>query len=552
MIAAFIRQVAVCKTQITTTEMATRLSVRNLHSICATLFLCVTSGSAQTTNAFRSQPLHFLDLKQKSNGLIVIYNGCVTPKPNNESPGLQKSNNLYLWDGGLSIGFLSESNCKPYGIFLNRRQQGLSSRLPANANVDITLDDIDGFIRTNIIAHTNDKFTGNNSFEIVFSVQSSLQKIGTQLFATGVSSSQILDPSTEIYAIRDAVTHDFFGHPLLHRFHERTDGWGQIIGGIIIAPLDPPKAEISSKVFSIPQDFLDQALKTGLKTVGKLPAEFRPLVRKSTTTNRFARDAWIELYEVITLLNGGRDEEIDGYVKARDLISNLNAEVDDVFSSGSTVLLDPLLRGTYLENHSWLDERRHDLIARIIASPRVFSNAEISFSLASMVYSLGIGNSSACYFEIHRFANGELKPEIRAAMAAHWHLPVKDQEIDAVVELLKTAVLPSVRSEAIDVLVLLGQIDKIPADRMTTWADANLLKAEPRLLRRKLAYLMKTKSGRDYLRGQMVSPAMSTETKDVVKAVITKHVEATKKLKRFDMISEGEAGELEKAVTGGQ
>jgi hypothetical protein len=418
--------------------------------------------------------------------------------------------------------------------------------------VDITLDDIDGFIRTNIIAHTNDKFTGNNSFEIVFSVQSSLQKIGTQLFATGVSSSQILDPSTEIYAIRDAVTHDFFGHPLLHRFHERTDGWGQIIGGVIIAPLDPPKAEISSKVFSIPQDFLDQALKTGLKTVGKLPAEFRPLVRKSTTTNRFARDAWIELYEVITLLNGGRDEEIDGYVKARDLISNLNAEVDDVFSSGSTVLLDPLLRGTYLENHAWLDERRHDLIARIIASPRVFSNAEISFSLASMVYSLGIGNSSACYFEIHRFANGELKPEIRAAIGAHWHLPVKESEIDAVVELLKTAVLPSVRSEAIDVLVLLGQIDKVPADRMTTWADANLLKAEPRLLRRKLAYLMKTKSGRDYLRGQMVSPAMSAETKDVVKAVITKHVEATKKLKRFDMISEGEAGELEKAVTGGQ
>jgi hypothetical protein len=137
-------------------------------------------------------------------------------------------------------------------------------------------------------------------------------------------------------------------------------------------------------------------------------------------------------------------------------------------------------------------------------------------------------------------------------MAAHWHLPVKESEIDAVVELLKTAVLPSVRSEAIDVLVLLGQIDKVPADRMTTWAGDNLFKAEPKLLRRKLAYLMKTKSGRDYLRGQMDSPGMSAETRDVVKAVITKHIEATKKLKRFDMISEGEIGELEEAVTGGQ
>jgi hypothetical protein len=226
----------------------------------------------------------------------------------------------------------------------------------------------------------------------------------------------------------------------------------------------------------------------------------------------------------------------------------LNAEVDEIFSSGSTVLLDPLLRGTYLENHSWLDERRHDLIARILAFPRVFSNAEMSFALASMVYSLGIGNSSACYFDFHRFAKGDLKPEIRAAMAAHWHLPVKNEEIDAVVELLKAAVLPSVRSEAIDVLVLLGQIDKIPADRMAAWADANVLKAEPKLLRRKLAYLMKTKSGRDYLRGQMTNPAMSAEMLEVVKAVITKHVEATKKLKRFDMISEDEVSDLEAAI----
>jgi hypothetical protein len=148
------------------------------------------------------------------------------------------------------------------------------------------------------------------------------------------------------------------------------------------------------------------------------------------------------------------------------------------------------------------------------------------------------------------YLQGEGDPPYRAAMAAHWHLPVKESEIEAVAELLKTAVLPSVRSEAIDVLVLLGQIDKIPADRMASWADANLLKAEPRLLRRKLAYLMKTKSGRDYLRGQMTSPAMSAKTRDVIKAVITKHVDATKKLTRFDMISEEEVAVLETTIRG--
>jgi hypothetical protein len=512
------------------------------------LFLCATSASAETVNNFFSQQLNSLDIKQESSGLIIIYNGRVTPKSNGEPPDLRKSNNVYLWDRCLSIGSLSEISRKPYGIFLNRRQQGLASRMPANANIDIQLDDIDGFIRTNMIGNSNKAFTGNNRFEIIFSAQPSLQKLGTQLFEAGVSSSQILDPVTEIYALRDAVTHDFFGHPLLHRFHERTDGWGQIIGGVIIAPLAPPKTDISCMVFSIPKDFLDHAFKAGLKTTGKLPAEFRPLVRDLAKAKPFARDAWVELHDVIGLLNGDSDQELDGYAKAREFISNLNTEIDDVFSSGSTVLLDPLLRGSYLENQSWLDDKRHDLIARTIAFPKVFSNSELSFALASMVYSLGIGNSGACYFEIHRFANGELKPEIRAAMAAHWHLPVKESEIEAVVEILKTALLPSVRSEAIDVLVLLGQIDKVPADRMATWADDNLLKAEPKLLRRKLAYLMKTKSGRDYLRGQMTNPAMSAETLEVVKAVITKHVEATKKLKRFDMISEEEVSDLEAAI----
>jgi septum formation topological specificity factor MinE len=61
---------------------------------------------------------------------------------------------------------------------------------------------------------------------------------------------------------------------------------------------------------------------------------------------------------------------------------------------------------------------------------------------------------------------------------------------------------------------------------------------------------MKTKSGRDYLRGQMTSPAMSAKTRDVIKAVITKHVDATKKLTRFDMISEEEVAVLETTIRG--
>jgi hypothetical protein len=177
-------------------------------------------------------------------------------------------------------------------------------------------------------------------------------------------------------------------------------------------------------------------------------------------------------------------------------------------------------------------------------------NREMRFALFSNSASLGICSEIRMIHFLNNYLRGEGDVAYRAAIGAHWHLPVKKDEIEAVVELLKAALLPSVRSEAIDVLVLLGQIDKIPADRMAAWTDDNLFKAEPKLLRRKLAYLMKTKSGRDYLRGQMTSPAMSAETKDVVKAVITKHVEATKKLKRFDMISEEEVAELEIAISG--
>jgi hypothetical protein len=532
-----------------TANTIAELLIKAFYILCFVFLLNARDSLAQVTKSDLYQHrLKSLDIENSFSGLVAIYNGHLKKSIDGQSITLKKSNNVYSWDGSSSICFFSENSSLPYGIYLNRRQEKIAHGLPANANVDINLGDIDGFIRTELIWHTNKNFKGSNRFEIIFSAQPSLQKLGTQLFEAGVSSSQILDPVTEIYALRDAVTHDFFGHPLLHRFHERTDGWGQIIGGVIIAPLAPPKTDITRAVFSIPKDFLDHAFKAGLKTTGKLPAEFRPLVRDLAKAKPFARDAWVELHDVIGLLNGDSDEELDGYAKAREFISNLNTEIDNLFSSGSTVLLDPLLRGSYLENQSWLDDKRHDLIARTIAFPKVFSNSELSFALASMVYSLGIGNSGACYFEIHRFANGELKPEIRAAMAAHWHLPVKESEIEAVVEILKTALLPSVRSEAIDVLVLLGQIDKVPANLMAAWTDDNLFKAEPKLLRRKLAYLMKTKSGRDYLRGQLTSPAMSAETKDVVKAVITKHVEATKKLKRFDMISEDEVSDLEAAI----
>jgi hypothetical protein len=303
-------------------------------------------------------------------------------------------------------------------------------------------------------------------------------------------------------------------------------------------------------LFSIDPKFLNEAFSKGLKSLGKMPGELRPLVRNlSEKEFSLSVHTWSTISDIRSaMLSGDRDRFNDAYRLARELTDVLNNRIDEEFSIGPTVLLDPMLRGNCIDHLTRFDDAQMNVIPRLRRLSQLFPNNEMAFALASASYSLGIGTDSECYFEIHRFAKGELKPETRAAVAAHWHLPVKESEINAVVDLLKTAVLPSARSEAIDVLVLLGQIDKVPADRMTSWADANLFKAEPKLLRRKLAYLMKTKSGRDYLRGQLASPAMSAETKDAVKAVITKHVEATKKLKRFDMISEEEVAVLETAI----
>jgi hypothetical protein len=334
------------------------------------------------------------------------------------------------------------------------------------------------------------------------------------------------------------------------RFYERDGDWGQLLAGMLTNPLDPSVLPVTKTLFSIDPNFLKEAFSKSLKSLGKMPGELQPLVRNlSEKELSLSVHTWSTISDIRSaMLSGDRDRFNDAYRMARELTDILNNRIDEEFSIGPTVMLDPMLRGICIDHLTRFDDAQMNVIPRLRRLSQLFPNNEMAFALASASYSLGIGTDSECYFEIHRFAKGELKPETRAAVAAHWHLPVKESEINAVVDLLKTAVLPSARSEAIDVLVLLGQIDKVPADRMTSWADANLFKAEPKLLRRKLAYLMKTKSGRDYLRGQLASPAMSAETKDAVKAVITKHVEATKKLKRFDMISEEEVAVLETAI----
>jgi hypothetical protein len=286
-------------------------------------------------------------------------------------------------------------------------------------------------------------------------------------------------------------------------------------------------------------------------------AEVLTLTDQEVSDLSWVRDSRVEAKRLLRQNPESLNNQAEIYLDLLKLTHEINFTIDRFLSDGDAVMLDPVVRGQFLHRVSWSPLLKDSLPQAIYGLTEHIKSREMLFALFCTSASIGISDEIRVIHLLSGFLSddghgSDSNRIFRAAVGAHWHLPVKESEIDAVAELLKTAVLPSVRSEAIDVLVLLGQIDKVPADRMAAWADANVLKAEPRLLRRKLAYLMKTKSGRDYLRGQLGSPGMSAETKDVVKAVITKHVEATKKLKRFDMISEGEVGELEKSVTGGQ
>jgi hypothetical protein len=324
----------------------------------------------------------------------------------------------------------------------------------------------------------------------------------------------------------------------------------QVIGCVMGSLDDPRRLSIAAKPFRIPLELLSPERPETLKATA-ITDEHRQLIGDIADAEPiWAKEAWADANSLIEKQPQSIEEQAEIYVGLLSLTRGVNLAIDEVFTDAEAVVLEPVARGQYLHRLTWRPGRNLSIPSVLSSLSSEIVNREMRFALVSNLASMGICPEVRIIHLLEDYLQGEGDPPYRAAMAAHWHLPVKESEIEAVAELLKTAVLPSVRSEAIDVLVLLGQIDKVPADRMASWADANLLKAEPRLLRRKLAYLMKTKSGRDYLRGQMTSPAMSAKTRDVIKAVITKHVDATKKLTRFDMISEEEVAVLETTIRG--
>ena len=440
---------------------------------------------------------------------------------------------------------------KTASIWLNGFQDAepIVSQIQGGASIEVLLDE--GFVK--LIRSQSDKVTDPG--KLVFKVDFNDSLIGCD------PSELRFDPHSACWTskcvrrsalltVRPAIAENFFGHGLMHYICKGDNGLTQVIGCVMGNLNNPWRLSISTSPLRLPLESLSADRPETLKKT-EITNDHRQLIGNIAGAEpTWAKEAWIDANGLIQKQSRSIEEQAEIYIGLLTLSRDLNLAVDDLFSDGEAVVLDPVARGQYIHRLSWQSGKSLSIPSVLSSLSSEIVSREMRFALVSNLASIGICSDIRIIHFFNDYLENEGNPSDRAAMAAHWHLPVKNEEIDAVVELLKAAVLPSVRSEAIDVLVLLGQIDKAPADRMAAWTDDNLFKAEPKLLRRKLAYLMKTKSGRDYLRGQMTNPAMSAETLEVVKAVITKHVEATKKLKRFDMISEEEVGELETAISG--
>jgi hypothetical protein len=455
----------------------------------------------------------------------------------------------FFWNQGLSFVFETDTDHNPSSFWFNgfqNAEKGVSS-IEGGTSVDAIF--LEGFLKTLRIASGQTSDPG----EITFKVEFDDLLIGCDLselrFDPVAACWTAQCPNRRFWLTkRSAVVENFFGHGLMHYICKADDDTSQVIGCAMTNVNDPRIRSIATRPLRVPPSLLSEERPKPLKYV-EITDEHRRLISdRPDAEPNWARDAWFDANTLIRKKSKSIEEQADVYAGLLKLGREINLELDDVFSDENVVILDPVARGQYLHRLSWRPKTTYSLPSIMDGLIQGIVNREMRFALFSNSASLGICSEIRMIHFLNNYLRGEGDVAYRAAIGAHWHLPVKKDEIEAVVELLKAALLPSVRSEAIDVLVLLGQIDKVPADRMAAWTDDNLFKAEPKLHRRKLAYLMKTKSGRDYLRAQMTNPAMSAETLEVVKAVITKHVDATKKLKRFDMISEDEVSDLEAAI----
>jgi len=450
---------------------------------------------------------------------------------------------------GVKMLFQIRDDRSPRRLYLNGFQHSWVTSPPPSGPTNLRFAVDRGLVRTGATQATGGDPSQRFDWAVpVGSLTKACNATSPVLYRNGAAARWSCDDRKIILIKRPAVEQKFFGHPLMLAACLTDEGFLQFSGCFYTGLEDNVRMKLAAGSFGLTDSLLTTAFQDGLVKVANDRERVEGFLQSDDVETSWVASMWPEIYRVLKLRDGSFSERADAYTKILQLIDTAIERVDQTFVDQDVVILDPLARGFFLEQVSWDPNAQRSLLLAFGVLRDGYTEPEMEFVLFSRLASLGMGANPISSNVLERVIAGTGAPATQAAFAAHWGLPLDEEGVAAVAQLLATAKLRSAKAEAMDVLILLGAVDRIPEQQLATWCQANLIDTSTPQRRRKLAYLMKTPSGRQFLLSKLADGSLPQELQTLAKSIIGGHVDATQQLKRFDMIDEQELQRLDAAL----
>ncbi|WP_162006858.1 hypothetical protein [Roseimaritima sediminicola] len=215
------------------------------------------------------------------------------------------------------------------------------------------------------------------------------------------------------------------------------------------------------------------------------------------------------------------------------LMRRIRREVDSHLNDGTSLFLDPFVRGMMLEQSLWQPQRHPATVTHLLS--RVLNDLESSSGQLSLSYSL------ICAYADLGFAPNETshavftqslqdqtsKDRDAAAVLARWRWPTEQRHVDATVEFLKHAKHPTDRMNCVETLILMDRISLVPADLLRRWFEG--IEGEADQIRRPLNLLMQNAAGRRYLADKFLAMPADAALREPIRALFANELTHVRK-----------------------
>ncbi|TVP95733.1 MAG: hypothetical protein EA381_18155 [Planctomycetaceae bacterium] len=435
----------------------------------------------------------------------------------------------------------TDSNGALANVFLDTNFLEVDDDVTNKDTVDLEFQISEGVVSTHVTSKNSEKFIGSVNLQVpVPEVANVLSDERVEILEQAVKFTS--PHSIRFVKLRSPVAEEFLGHPLLHYSLANSDGLTQTLGSVQIPKgvrLKPASPNDTTLLYTLidslgeGENRLNEVRKAELSRVAfetfyNGPSGTQPL------TNLYIQMA----LEVAKQFD--QTQNVQNRKKLIDRLLSITYATDDHFRDQDAVILDAYARGQYAEqvirNASRIDPDVGSAIRNALRS----LPPDKSFATASALATIGFRPSSKDIDTMRSCLLGSGDASLRTALSAHWDLPVGDAEIDATLDVLNGSADEETRSAAVEVLVMLGNIDKVPEKSLEDWVATSIHSDDVRKQRRSIAYLTKTRSGRDRLRHWMLDESFPVQTSDLVKSILRSHIAAARGLMRFDFMSEDE------------